>query len=676
MVKLEDGFAVTFSDITESKEAEENLRTLSLVASKTEAAVVITDANQVIEWVNDGYCRLTGYSLEEVTGLKAGTLMEGAQTDQATSHQIGQALRAGKPASAELLNYRKDGTPYWVALNINPVFDEEGKAERFIAVETDITARKEAEATLVQAKESAEQAALAKAEFLATMSHEIRTPMNAVIGMTGLLRDTKLDEEQREYVDTIRISGDNLLTIINDILDFSKIDAGKMELESQPFYLRTSIEDVLDLLSCKAHDQGVELLYEIEEGVPEIVEGDPTRLNQVLVNLTNNALKFTEEGEVFIRVRQLARQDEACELEISVRDTGIGIPPERVQKLFQPFSQVDASITRKYGGTGLGLVISRRLVELMGGRIYLESEVGKGSIFSFTFNTCQSASNLDERLPLVNWNALKGKTLLLVDDNETNLRVLERLLQHHGLHTYSTTEPGSCQALLEAHPQIEGVILDMQMPGMDGLSLARELKASPSWQHLPLILLTSMHELPKEQDQVLFGAMLHKPVRHEHLFRQLTKLLLPNTPAHVPTADMSSGQPATPTMPTLRILLAEDNLINQKVALRMLSKLGYEADVTANGLEAIKAMELRPYDLIFMDMQMPEMDGLTATRELRLQHPPAPEGPVIIAMTANALKGDRERCLDAGMDDYISKPIKKDNIQEAILRWFGEKEQA
>lgn len=392
--------------------------------------------------------------------------------------------RRSQPASAELLNYRKDGSPYWIALNINPIFDEVGEVERFIAVETDITARKEAEQALRQAKEEAERVAQAKAEFLATMSHEIRTPMNAVIGMTSLLLETTLNEEQRDYVKTIRFSGENLLTIINDILDFSKIDAGHMELETQPFHLRTAIEDVLDLLSGKARENDIELLYHLDEGVPPFILGDPTRLNQVLVNLINHAIKFTEQGRVLIRLRPLWQKGDDLKLAFSVEDTGIGIAPDRIERLFHPCSQVDASHTRKYGGTGLGLVISQRLVELMGGDISVQSEVGKGSTFTFTLQT---------KVP--------------------------------------TTTPDM------AFDQ-----LDPWLPATNNPAVAQSFE-------------------PK--------ALIALP------------------------------------MPALSVLLVEGNLVNQKVASRMLSKLGYEADIAANGLEAIKAMELRRYDLIFMDMQMP-----------------------------------------------------------------------
>lgn len=671
VVRKEDGFVITFSNVTERKEREEELRILSLVASKTEAAVVITDRFQKIEWVNEGYCRLTGYSTEEVVGQKAGSFMRGPESSLEASKKIGANLRQGLSASGEILNYRKDGSSYWVALNISPIYEKD-EIVRFIAVETDITARKEAEQALVEAKEAAEQAAEAKANFLATMSHEIRTPMNAVIGMTGLLRETQLDEEQREYVETVRLSGNNLLTIINDILDFSKIDAGHLELESQPFHLRKAVEDVLDLLSGKAHKQGVELVYEMDPLVPTYIAGDPTRLNQVLVNLISNAIKFSKDGEVILSVKSM----QSDMLEFRVKDTGIGISAEKLSRLFQPFSQVDASTTRKYGGTGLGLVISKKLVELMGGAIGVISEPGVGSTFYFSIHALAAEAPAETEKPIhLNLTELADRLILLVDDNETNLRLLSQLLKAGGMRTIATTQPQEAIGLLQNHPDITAAILDMQMPEMDGVHLAKAIKQLPGYEAFPLILLTSMHEFPAKSDQAFFGAMLHKPVRQESLFRQMHRLICP--PVSPEKQDAQAAIPASynaPTMPKISILLAEDNLINQKVAVRILSKLGYTAEVAANGLEAIKMMELRTFDLVFMDMQMPEMDGLEATQEIRSRWAGDTYRPVIVAMTANALKEDRDRCLAAGMDDYLSKPITKEDIARMILQWFGQPE--
>ena len=676
---LQDGLSVTFTDITERYRTQERLHLLSLVAQKTGSAVIITDRQGQIEWVNEAFTEVSGYSLDEVKGMIPGNLLQGPDTDPETVRRIAQHLREQQAVEAEVLNYRKDGSIYWIAMHITPVFNDQGELQRFVAIENDITERKAAEQALREAKEAAEAAARAKSDFLATMSHEIRTPMNAVIGMTGLLLDTELDEEQREFVETIRISGDNLLTVINDILDFSKIDAGRLELEAQPFNLIDTIEDVLDLLSTKAREKGLELAYDLAPEVPIHVKSDPTRLSQILVNLIGNGIKFTEQGEVTVSVQtnEPPSEGQSLELQFEVRDTGIGIPAEKINRLFQPFSQVDASTTRKYGGTGLGLAICRMLVNLMGGRIWIESQMGQGTSFFFTLQVAAEAD--PETAPrALTPPDLADVGVLLVDDNRTNLTILARQCERWGMRPVCFQRPADALAWLQQPSQaIELAIIDGMMPEISGRELATRLRAEPHTAALPIILLTSMGDGPhSRQASHLFDASLSKPVRRHQLQKHILRVL-GRCEGHAPAVPKAPpSEPADPAMPPLRILLAEDNAVNQKVALRMLSKLGYQADVAANGLEALKALELTRYDLVFMDMQMPEMDGLAATSEILARYPERSQRPLIIAMTANALKGDRERCLAAGMDDYVSKPVKLPHLREVISRWFVAHSQA
>ncbi|MEM7656585.1 MAG: PAS domain S-box protein [Bacteroidota bacterium] len=538
IVKLKDGVAITFMDITKRKATEAEYQKLSLVASHAKDAIIITNSTGRVEWCNRSFSQLTGYELEELKGRKPGPILQGKDTHPETVNRIREQLKARVPFTEEILNYHKNGAPYWASISFSPVFDKQGRLRRFIAIKSDITKRIQAEQELTSAKEAAESAAVAKSQFLATMSHEIRTPMNAVIGLTSLLVESELSREQSEMVETIRFSGENLLTIINDILDFSKIEAGKLELESQPYALRDSLLTVIDLLSTRSAKKGLYLDLKIDEDLPHFVASDPTRLSQILMNLIGNGIKFTENGGVTLRVSIAPKEFQEATpkqqiLLFQVVDTGIGIPQEKLNRLFQTFSQVDASITRRFGGTGLGLAISKRLVELMGGQIWVSSREGAGSRFSFT---------------------------------------------------------------------------------------------------LPI-------DLPEE-------AQTSRTSRAKDYSRPL------NT--------------------DLKVLIVEDNAINQKVAARSLKKLGLEAEVAGNGEEALDALELATYDLIFMDMQMPVMDGLTATREIRRRYPDDPRQPLIIAMTANAMAEDRQRCLDAGMNDYISKPIRLDDIRNALQEWFGQ----
>lgn len=521
-------------DITRQRQFEQQIRQseakaqrLALVAKHTHNGVIITDAEGRTEWINEGFTRMTGYTMAEMVGEKPGHLLQGPDSQQTAVDYMNEMLARREPFNVELINYNKVQKAYWVRIECQPLFDETGTLTGFMAIESNITERKQYEAALKQAKEKAEEAARAKSEFLANMSHEIRTPMNAIIGLTGLLLDTELSKQQQEFIETLRTSGNSLLLIINDILDFSKIEAGKLEIEQQPFNLHACVQETIDLLSPKATQKELNLNYHVGDNVPRLILGDATRVRQVLVNLVGNAVKFTETGQVVVAVNAEAQSEENFEIQVSVQDTGIGIPRERMDRLFASFSQVDASTTRRFGGTGLGLVISKRLVEAMNGRIWVESEPGRGSTFSFTFLT----------------EAVRG----------------------------------------------------IQRP-----------QAQPSKS----------------------------------------------------TVNPDQLRP-------LRILLAEDNAINQKVALRMLERIGYRADVAGNGLEAVAALKRQTYDVVLMDVQMPEMDGEEATRHIRLNLPTAQQ-PYIIALTANALKGDRERFLAAGMDDYLSKPVRYQELAQAL----------
>jgi PAS domain S-box-containing protein len=641
----------------ELREREEQYR--SVFEAGTDAMLVVR-LDGTIAAANPAACVMFGYGERALVGLPMQRLAQAGSVD--FFEEFRSDVRQTGSFYTESKGTGRDGRVF--DMEVRGAAFRYRKQEHLLAVICDITTRKRYEEELRAAKEAAENATTVKAAFLANISHEIRTPMNAVIGMTSLLADTALDAAQREFVETIRMSGEHLLGLINDVLDFSKIEAGKIELEPQPFHLGSCIEDALELVSLPAATRNLELAYEIDDGVPAGVYADAGRLRQVLANLLSNAVKFTDQGEVVVRVTTRPLEDGHHELTLAVRDTGMGMTAEAAARLFAPFTQVDASTTRLYGGTGLGLAISRGLCELMGGRIWVESRPGRGSTFTFTVRAAEAS--LPALVPEASGVQLKGLRVLVVDDNATNRRILTLLARKWGMVASDAASPAEALRRVEAGQAFDLALLDFQMPEMDGVELARRLRGVLGPDALRLVLLTSMGSVDDDARTggAGFAATLTKPLKQSQLYDALVGVMA-DQPAPAKTAPTGVFDPGMAERLPLRILLAEDNPINQKLTLHMLSRYGYRADVAANGLEAAEAVSRQPYDVILMDVQMPVMDGCEATRRIR-QRPG--RGPRIIAMTANALEGDREDCLAAGMDDYLSKPVSPQALAAALSR--------
>ncbi len=641
------------------------------------AIVARTDERGIITFANDKFCSVSQFTREELLGQDHRIVNSNYHSKEFFAG-LWKAIKSGEVWKGEIKNRAKDGSFYWVDSTIVPFRDGLGKPKQFIVIRMDITGLKRIEEELRAAKDAAEGASRAKSEFLANMSHEIRTPMNGIIGMTELALDTQLTIEQREYLNMVRTSGASLLTLINDILDFSKIEAGKLDLDVSDFSLRQSIGETLKALGFRAHQKGLELAWRVAPDVPDYLAGDASRVRQVLVNLVGNAVKFTDRGEIVVEIERDPQSTQAMVvLHFCVRDTGIGIAKQKQDMIFGAFTQADSSTTRKYGGTGLGLAITRRLVDLMGGKLWLKSEPGVGSAFHFTIRfevaSAQPASDYPD--PKI----LSHASILVVDDNETNRIILVEMLGRWGMQVATAKGAGEALEILarsgNREPHFSAVISDLQMPDMDGFEFVENIRKSVQFGRIPVLMLSSSaQQVEHERCRKLgISAYLAKPIQPSELLDAILSALSLHasepSEAHDKTRDETQEVlPQSNWRQGMKVLLAEDNAVNRTLATRLLQKHGHTVVVVENGRQALDALEREPVDLVLMDVQMPEMDGLEATAAIREKEKKTGHHLPIIALTAHAMKGDREKCLAAGTDDYLTKPIRTADLFAAVER--------
>ena len=644
----------------------ETIRLRERALSSINSAVSIVDPKRdggTIIYCNSAFERMSGYSSDEVVGRSL-TLLYGPETAEDAITQVQDAFRSGTAFETLFLNYHRNGKSFWSRLRLSPVPGRDGDVEFFVTVADDVTDEIEMQSELRRAKELAEANVQAKSRFVANMSHEIRTPMNAVIGMTGLLLDTELTPEQRDYAETIRASGDGLLTIINEILDFSRIDAGTLQIERIEFDLRACVESALDLIAASAARKSVDVAYLLDPGMPETLLGDVTRLRQILINLLGNSVKFTAAGSILLTASGSRLEENNWEIHFAVKDTGIGIPENKLEDIFKPFQQADTSSTRRFGGTGLGLAIGRHLAELMGGKMWVESEVGVGSTFHFTI-AVQSVGMRTAGELNIHHSDLNGKRAIVVDPNSNTRNILLQHLESWKVlpFVYASIEEAVAAG---ADTGFDVAIVDNDIPD---LSLDDVQRVSG---RAPLLVLCSLGRRNQglasvAKDTGGYRIRLHsKPIKPSYLCDALVSLFA-EQPVRVPVrTSREEADPSFAEKLPLRILLVEDNPVNQKLALLLLARIGYRADFVSNGVEALRSVRRQRYDVIFMDMHMPEMDGLAATRQIRGIDCEG-ERPWIVALTANAMQEDRKLCLAAGMDDFVSKPIQAKDLRRALL---------
>jgi len=652
---------------------ENELRRLALAVEQSPAGVVITDPNGVIEYVNPKFCETSGYSAEEAIGETTIILRSGV-TPPEVYDELWRTIRAGEEWRGDLANRRKTGELYWEAVSVSAVRAADGTITHFIGVHEDISERRKARAELEETKEEADRANRAKSDFLANISHEIRTPVNAIVGISHLMAHTELTDRQRDYLGKIRTSAKALLDTIDPILDFSQIEAGRVTIESVRFELSEVLDEVDEVLGARAREKGLRFEVTTEPGLPGPLMGDPHRLAQILTSLGDNAVKFTERGTVSVSVEVAERKGGAVNLAFAVKDTGIGLSQAEIERLFQPFSQADTSTTRAFGGTGLGLAIAARLVELMGGRIAVRSQPGGGSEFAFSVDMHSAPHSTARPLPAP--AGIGGVRILVVDDSPTDLKMLREAL---GRFAFEVEVVTSGEAALDLLAEVDGderrrfdlALVDWRMPSMDGLETCRRIKRNPDLQDRPSVILITGHgrePAPQQVEDGLLDGFLLKPVNPSLLFDAVMAAVGRGARGDTSRRPVPQRQPRV-TFPDTHVLLVEDNAINQEVAQAVLDDLGVRVTIAENGREAVEAVANTEPDLILMDIQMPIMDGYRATAEIRRLH--GRKRVPIIAMTANATAGDRDRCLKAGMDDYLSKPIDAGRLGDVLRRWVA-----